>query len=294
MSQTGRPGLIVVGVDGSSEATEAARYAAHAAEKRGMRLLLVHAYQLTGPGSPSSAKEFDEPRDATHRLLADVLSKIVIPASLSVETLEAVATADALLREAARGASVVVIGAHHFNLVDQLLAGPTGASAAATLPCPVVVVPRRWSRLKTGRRPVIVALDGDTAAYGALRLAFDEAEMHQVRLLALHASPLDLLPIDSEEQANLEELIAGQRQDHPDVDVSTVLLPGDPAQAIIDASAGARLVVVGRPREVHRSRMWNRSVANAVLAHCRSPLMIVPPDLTPDSALFAPELANHN
>jgi nucleotide-binding universal stress UspA family protein len=125
---------------------------------------------------------------------------------------------------------------------------------------------------------VVVALDGETRAEPALRLAFEEAERRRSAVVGLHAVPLRADGSSLRlEQAWLAELLAGARQDHPDVPVRTVLVPGDPAERIIEGSIRAELMVVGRPHRGHRLGSWSRSVARAVLDRSFCPLVVAPP-----------------
>lgn len=79
---------------------------------------------------------------------------------------------------------------------------------------------------------------------------------------------------------------------HPGLDVRTSLVADSPAAALVTASAGAVLLVLGR-RPHHR---WNApfgSVAGAVAAHARCPVVVVPsplgdaPEPEPDASSTA-------
>jgi nucleotide-binding universal stress UspA family protein len=180
-----------------------------------------------------------------------------------------------LLRQVSETAALVVIGGHHFNLIDRLLTGPIASPVAAEAACPVVVVPGGWSRTAVGLRPIVVALDGQTAATATLDFAFAEAELHKCGVTALHVYALRDARADQGKRAGIAEVLAGHEQGHPDIAVKALFLPGEPGDAIIDQSSSASMVVVGRP---HRRRLgsWTRSVAKAVLDHAHSPLVVVP------------------
>jgi nucleotide-binding universal stress UspA family protein len=78
------------------------------------------------------------------------------------------------------------------------------------------------------------------------------------------------------EVRDLEEILAAAKESHPDLTLSVRLVGGDVAQAILDASAGVRLMVVGRPHRTGLGAVWRRSVTQAVLATARCPLVVVP------------------
>lgn len=143
-----------------------------------------------------------------------------------------------------------------------MLTGRVGAAVAHHAACPVVVVPPTWSRANHDGRPVVVALDGDTSAESALHAGCEEAELRRTTLVAMHAIPLHGKGSSlSEERTSLAEIVAGAKQDHPDIDVQTLLLSGDPPARIIDESIVAGLVVVGHPHRRTSVGSWSRSAA---------------------------------
>jgi nucleotide-binding universal stress UspA family protein len=271
--------LVAVGVDGSLEATEAARYAATAAHARGLDLLLVHAYQLPPRVGALTEAAIASARRAAERVGSDVLSQVRMAPDQQAHSLVELTTAELLLLRVSRRAELVVLGKHAFDLANQLLTGPVMSMVAASSSCPVVVVPRGWSRVRRPARAVAVALDGETSAEAALQFAFDEAELRRWPVIALHTVPrAGPSARSADEVVNIEELLAGQKEDHPDVEVSTVVTGGEPSPAILRASATAGLLVVGRPHRQVGLRSWSHSVARSVLAGAQCPVAIVPPE----------------
>jgi nucleotide-binding universal stress UspA family protein len=268
-------GTVVVGVDGSLEAAEAAQYAASAAEARGADLLVVHAFSFPGGAEPG-----DHLSAATHgaaqRVADDTLTQVRVPASLRVRTRVEATTPTALLLRLSRDATLVVLGQHAFDLGDQLLVGSVAGPLASAAGCPVVVVPRGWSR--AGRRsPVVaVALDGTSSAEPELAFAFAEAERSHAPVVALHAAGADEgRAAAAASTRNLEEILAGGRESHPDLAVSVRRVSGEAAAVVLDASSVVRLMVVGRPHRGPAAWRWRRSVALAVLATASCPLAVV-------------------
>ena len=126
-----------------------------------------------------------------------------------------------------------------------------------------------------------MALDGQTPATVALGFAFAEAELRRCGVIALHAFALRDESSDQQQRATIAEVLAGHEQDHPDIAVTALFIPGEPEDAIINQSFSAAMIVVGRP---HRNRFgsWTRSVAKGVLDHTRCPLVVVPRISTDD------------
>ena len=268
-------GIVAVGVDGTPEAVDAARWAVDAARLRHVDLLVVCGYQIPMMNPELTAESIAATQDAAERIVSDVVSHLAIPSSMKVDTLIELASPVMMLRRVAETAALVVMGGHHFNTIDRLLTGPVASPVAAEAKCPVVVVPGAWNRAEVGIRPIVVALDGETAATAALDFAFAEAELRRCGVTALHCFALRDAPSDQGKRASIAEVLAGHEQSHPDVAVRALFLPGQPQDAIIDQSISAAMVVVGRP---HRRRLgsWTRSVARAVLNHTHSPLVVVP------------------
>ena len=139
-----------------------------------------------------------------------------------------------------------------------------------------MVVPAEYAWAAGYRKPIVVALDAATAAGPALEFAFDEAAQRQVDLTVLHARPVGESAVAvNEDLVTLAEILAGWKADRPDVNVRTVILPGEPGEVIIDASTEACVMVVARPHQPHLGS-WTRYVARAVLRAAHCPLAIVP------------------
>lgn len=275
---------VAVGVDGSPESVDAARYAADAAAVRGLDLLVVHA----APPGPARGQRDDADtalcRARGHALVDEVLSHVPVAPTTVVRTLVETAPAAALLSALTDGAALVVLGQHHFDLVDGRLAGPVASAVARDARCPVVVVPGGWTRLvggrpPRGRRPVVVAVDEETATTAALQHAYDEAELHQASVLVLHASTA---PAERTTSARTSaELLAGQQQDHPDIPTEHRFVVGETVAILVDASAQASLLVLGRPHLRRGPWSWRHSVALALLRRARCPVVVVPPGAPP-------------
>lgn len=276
MTTMSADGRVIVGVDGSSGSLAAAQFGVDLAARRQVPVLVLNAYQPPRPDLPVTPRIAEAYRmgglDVVHRVLAHVR----VPARLAVQT-DAVPgpLAEVLLNRSA-AAGLVAIGTHHLVLDERGLPGGTGSAIGKSIGCPLAVVPTRLPIVETARAPVVVALDGETAATAVLRFAFDEAAARGVRLLVLHADT-DRIPGSERRGAtlDLEEIVAGWKADYPDLVVTVLVLPGETDVVLTEASDHAQLLVVGGP---HRRRFggWTRSVAHAVLNRSRCPLVMVP------------------
>ena len=148
---------------------------------------------------------------------------------------------------------------------------------------------------------IVVGIDGSEGSRAALRFALDEARVRKATLRVVHSW---LLPVadaapdpfllefpayagpDLEELAgSLEEAaqgmidselerVLGQRQ--PGVEIERVPLEGAPAAALVDASQGAELLVVGSRGHGTLRGLVLGSVSKHCVSHAPCPVAIVP------------------
>jgi nucleotide-binding universal stress UspA family protein len=283
-------GTVVAGIDGSDQASEAARWAAAEAARHRCVLRLVRAYQLP----PSSAPEASSLlwSHAHHQLWnAAHHARAVVP-ELAVE--QAVVEGDpaeVLLRESA-GARLLVVGTRGLGGFTALLVGSVGAALAAQATCPLVVIRgpvlSGLALTTTDRaRPVVVGVDGSPAGETALAFAFAEAEAWSAPLVAVHAwiehleapdALAGLAELEEQEREVLAERLAGWTGKYPGVRVSRELVHGPAARTLVARSAHARLVVVGSVGRGRLGRALLGSTGRALLHHAYAPVAVVRPD----------------
>jgi nucleotide-binding universal stress UspA family protein len=259
--------LVAVGVDGTYEAAEAARYAAAVASDRGWDLVVVHADQLVA-------------RTDSEALVVEVVSALELGPRTQVRVHVASASPVATLREVSGSASLLVLGYHHFDRVDERLVGRTAFEVAAEARCPVLVVPPGWNRADEPGWPVVVALEVAGPAEPTLRCAVEAAELRGTEVVALHAVPVDgegsvfTDEFFADERVSLGAILAGAQQDHPGVVVRSRLVYGSEGGRFSRGPTTAALVGVGPPRSDRSSSSWSRSVVRSVLGRSRCPLLI--------------------
>jgi nucleotide-binding universal stress UspA family protein len=152
-------GTIVVGVDGSESSKRALEFALREAQLRGARLQLVRASSrwselVTGaddalPWPAGLGETFEEIRseqepELTHWLAAARRRTHVHDVAADVKT----RTGDApdVLRAAAGGAELLVVGERRRRDPTRLLLGSVSHEVIRDAPCPVVVVPDEAGR----------------------------------------------------------------------------------------------------------------------------------------------------
>jgi nucleotide-binding universal stress UspA family protein len=286
---------VVVGVDGSAESEAAAAVAAEEAEWRRTTLRLVHAFNWPAPFtllglSQAEAQAFDAPLEAASAMLTAVADRVRGEhPGLDVRS-EVVAgpAAATLIDESARAAVVVVAARGHGGFAGLLL-GSVSAQVSAHAKGPAIVVRRGVGRPATG--PVMVGVDGTPESTAALRFAVAEADGRAVPLIAVWAwwmlpwsnlGPISLRHYDEADAADearrlLAEAVAGACADYPDVTVEQRATHDiNPAQALVDASHEAGLLVVGRHDGTAVGRWLAGSVGEALVRHAACPVAVVP------------------
>ena len=268
---------LVVGVDGSAESLAAARYAVAAAEMRGGDIVLVHAFPAPSARAGDRETALVAARTKAEELPAAVAAHLVVPTGVKVHTKAEPGDPVAVLGGSARQAAMLVLGRDRLSWGERLLIGAVASQVASHVACPLVVVPGGWrARQAVPRQPVVVALDGETAAEPALTVAFEEARLRDTRLVVLHAEPISAAaPAVSAARFDIGVVLSRWKQDHPDVAISTAIVAGDPDAQLLRWSKTAAVLVVGRPHE-HRWGSWTRSVARTVMRQTHCPLIVAP------------------
>ncbi len=292
-------GRVVVGFDGSDSATKAAQWAADEARTRGRGLALVHAIlpPVTtgglGVGLPPSLDLIEQ----LEKQAKDQLDAVAAGFDgVDVTTHIAIGAPSAAMLEASETADLLVIGSRGRGGFRGLLLGSVGAQVAAHSACPVAVIRQLPA---DGARGIVVGIDGSPAAEAALAFAFDEASHHGWPVIALHAwdvpsydllivpngpVPVPLTDVADDEVRLTAEVLAGFRDDYPDVDVEERLVRGPAVQSLVAASSGAAMIVIGTHGHGPAMGALLGSVSNGLLHKAKVPVVVVPPLPTSPSA----------
>ena len=251
---------IVVGFDGSPDAQSALEWAIREATSRRLGIRVVYVEPDLSGWDASAATMSGAP------VLANVLPHdpiaILDPALEQVRGAGLAVTSEALsgstagvLVEQSRTAHLLVIGSRGVGSISSIVLGSTVAHVAAHGHCPVIVV--RAEGAPDG--PVVVGADGSPESQEAVGWAFDHASRHGLTLEVLHAYSIPVYPgvvpyvppveiteaTAAFEERVTREVLAGWGEQYPDVVVTTRVLHGRPAPALIEASQRASLTVVG-------------------------------------------------
>lgn len=294
MSELERP--VVVGVDGTDANLGALLFAVDAADRRQVPLELVHVVPdrvVISPLVPVTPLDLTDTGATVLRTAEDQVH--ATSPELTVESrLRHGSRATQLLRGAA-GAGLLVVGRDDRPVLERMMRGDTAASVAARADVPVVEVPAEWRPASSGHPSygvVVVGLKSPAYADAVLGEAFAAADERGAALVVVHAWKLpsgydeaagdDPALADWEREAteDLEQLLRPWHRAYPDVPVRTRVVHQHPAEALVEATAEADLIVV--VRRVHGSPTTAHlgSVARAVLRAAACPVLVVPPSET--------------
>ena len=289
MNSTPESRTIVVGFDGSEVSYAALDWALDEAVGRHAEVAAVLASGGAAGSTPQVPMWADWPDDAARALLADARTHAAGRArGVPFRTVTSMASAARALIETSTGAALVVIGGTRHRRLGELLLGATAPQVVAHAHCPVIVIPS--GHVPVEDRPVVVGVDGSSAARGAVDFAFARAAATSRRLIAVHAWWLDapsriapmafgpevLDQIEAENRALVDGVVSDAASTFPDVDVEQVLVRGNPVEALLEAGEKAALLVVGSRGHGGFAGLLLGSVSQGVLhAHLPCPIAVV-------------------
>jgi nucleotide-binding universal stress UspA family protein len=304
------PAPVVVGVDGSVPAADAAHAAAGEAERRRLPLRLVRAFHwphasLPGlPGDLDACAAARRSANAELERLRGILTGVLPQEAVTTALLDG--RAELVLRRASEEADLLVIGAAGLTWGHGAMLGSVAEAVATGASCPVLVH-RPPSALRARPTAVVAGIDGGPGTPMVLAAAATEARLRGLALRVVHSWRqltedalvplrwrLDAEVTDRTERALVADRVAELQRTHPGLSVETVVLSGRPGHVLLDQALDAELVVVGvRPP----GTPGEGSTAHSVLHRCGAAVLTVPVParegrdahrVTPTGALAAP------
>lgn len=278
--------MIIVGVDGSRAGLEAAGWAAMEAALREVPLTVAHAMPgwVCEPQSGRYAAVAKWMRDGGAMVLAAAEDRARREQpKISIRTVLLPGDPRVALIKAAKEAELLVIGGHGIGGVRGLLVGSVAYGVAGHAPCDVVVVRQLPS---APRGELVAGVDGSSESRRrVLDFAIAEAELRGAGLRVVHAwrgfeaaEPQELSELSKDERGGrlvLRDVLAGYREEHPDVDVIEEAVRGHPVEVLRQAAEGADLLVVGSHGYGAFAGLVMGSVSQAMLHHSPCPLAVV-------------------
>lgn len=271
---------MLVGYDGSAEADLALEWAAQTAllEHRPVQVAIVDDWSIAMPGIPVWSE--------SHWIeLEERATQVLTQAGVDDQTVSRkrgplVAT----MIDMARDSALLVLGSRGHSRAGELFMGSVSQHLARHAPCPVAVV--RAAEGSTNR--IVVGLDGSPASEEALGFACRRAERTGEKVTAVRAAKVGTVLLDGrgrmpdslnefldEQEKQLESSVAEAAAAYPEVAIEPEFIALSAADALVEASRHASLVVVGSRGLNAFTGMLLGSVSHEVLHRAHCPVVVV-------------------
>ncbi|WP_190814242.1 universal stress protein [Saccharopolyspora pogona] len=284
---------VVVGIDGSSSAVHAVRWAAAEAHRRrtGLHVVFSDVASLVYlPERPMVALP-DSYSAAVQRQARGWLEQAQDVANreapaVDVDTAIRAGAPESVLISESQTAQLVVVGSRGLGGFTGLIVGSVAVALAGHAHCPVAVV--RGPEIAVADAPVVVGVDGSRGAETALTCAFEAAAMRGVGLRAVHTwysvvgdetwdsqqAGGGWASVQADEERLLAELLSGWSEKYPDVDVRRFVTRDKPARALLEHAKHAQLVVVGARGRGGFTGLMLGSTSQQLVYHSPCPVIV--------------------
>lgn len=285
---------VIVGVDGSESARNAARWAGAIAERFDAPLRVVHGMPKLGPNLTEAAAIFQAALLTYQADNAEIFLKDAADAvscerpGLTVTTAATSDPIDDVLVDASGRARFVVLGGMDISPSAAVLLGSTTLKLVTQAGCPVIVW--RGTHTSPTSDPVVVGVDDTPASRAALATGFEVAERLGVALHAVHSWSLRRPPgdvtipflidweaVEALQFSALTELVDEYHRIHESVEVKCFLEKVGPGRALLDHLADAQLVIVGNRGRAALTAAVLGSTSLNLLHHATIPVMVCHP-----------------
>ena len=282
---------IVVGIDGSSESKVAVDWAARTAALRDVPLKLVHVLNppvvMAFPEVPMPSGYLQWQEEEGRRVLAAGVTTAQEatssnPIKVTGETV--CGSSVPTLVEESSHAQMIVVGCRGRGALVRGLLGSVSTGLVHHSHCPVAVIHDEDPLIPhPSMAPVVLGVDGSPASERAVAIAFDEASLRGVDLVAVHAwsdtgifefPGVDWSVLQSGAEETLSERLAGWQERYPDVLVRRVVVADRPAHQLLEQAESAQLLVIGSHGRGGFAGMVLGSVSTAVVNAARMPVIV--------------------
>lgn len=261
MSKASTP--IVVGVDGSVAAINAALWAIDEAISRDVPLRIVHVIHI-GEKTKSPGDDYRlEVQYAEASLRAASAAVKATGKPVKVETEILWGPVNPSMIDESRTAAMICVGSTGIGAVAQKLFGSTATTLAEKAACPIAIIRTR----ETPPDPsdwIVVAVDNTAGDEAIVELALEEARLRHAPLLAVGVRRRGLAEIECDE---LDRRVDSWRQKYPDVDIFRVAADVDIDRFVAEnKSDTAQLAVVGAA-DAHRITQMVGPHGHSLVSH---------------------------
>lgn len=282
---------VVVAIGDSMEEDSSLLFASAEALRTGRPLLVAHVVHGNVPVAPHNLLiSYETAGSVGHHLVAHAATRLkaMTADQLPVATLvPRGGVVDQLVR-LSRTAHMIVMEQRDLTRLQRVFTGSVSGGVAGRSAVEVVMVPELWQPPEGFVNRVVVGVGNWRGANGLFEHAFDVAEQHQAPLRVLHSwdlpsvyqdSLLDAMAVEQwreEVAVQIEAAFAEAHRRHPGVKATVDVLHARPADALLEASREADLMVLGRRDVTHPAVQHAGSLTRALLRVSECPVSVVP------------------
>jgi nucleotide-binding universal stress UspA family protein len=261
-----------IGVDGSGPSQAALRWGVRRAAARGASVVLVNTvddeWGMVGRDAAAAAEHqarelLTEESDRVAALHAGVtLTTRIVHGGTAWE-----------LARLPQPEDLLIVGTHKTGFLRGRVLGSRSVQIASAARCSVAIVPDTTLESRHG---VVVGVDGSNGCLSAVRIGAQEADRLDQDLLLVHAPPVSAEAADERNPQSMRVLMAAAlvaADTAARITVRRRVAHRDPADALLDASFDAALLVLGVSAR-HADHPLIGSVTHDVLMNINVPVLI--------------------
>ena len=279
---------IVVGYDNTPSSTEATNWAAFEASARKQTLRIVACYEIplaaSGGAAWLSGAVLGSIKDGTVESVQAMKAVVATRyPDLEVDVDVRSGPARALLIQSLAPTDLLVVGTSNHEGAAGFWLGSTSRWATRHSPCPVAVVRGAASQGRPDR--IVAGVDGSAASDAALLWAADEADLHGVDLVIVHAWEYAYPGIDTQAQqvrdltridaATVLDRAAEVARERCGVAVKDVLVEAGATTAILNSVRDGDVLVIGAAGRGALAAGVLGSTVNLVIERSAVPVVVV-------------------
>jgi nucleotide-binding universal stress UspA family protein len=279
---------IVVGVDESSGAADALRWAAREGELHEcpVTAVLCWGYLDQHHGTPGGPFDPAYSRVDARAAVDTIVDGVLGDGAAAIERRTVNDPPARGLVESSADADLVVVGARGLGTLRDLLLGSVSQACLHRTRIPTAVVRSTGVQRPAGRERVVVGVDGSDTAQRALNWALDEARRRQAAVEVVHAWTLPLLavptlaydygPFDEAARSIVDGALDRADTSNLPVPVRRTIRTGSGGHVLVDAAKDADLVVVGSRGLGGFKGLLLGSVSHQITHHSSCPVVVIP------------------
>lgn len=278
MNELPRERPIVVGVDGSKAALQAALWAVDEAEDRDAPLRLLHVIEH---GDSRDADALERMSSIAETAIGRALKAIEATGRQVKTEMEIVrGSAVGSLIEASASAAMICVGAVGLRHFRPGRVGSTAAALAVSAPCPMAIIRRSHDQPGHSEPGIVVEVDNSPDSAKLLVMAVEEARMRNatVRAIMCRRSVSCDAATDGKRDrravADLDRRLAGCRRRYPHIRVESAAVHNTLLEYLAGNRGSVQLAIVGSGNREHLQELIG-PVGSAVLQDADCSLLVV-------------------